>query len=216
MQIAELEQRLEKQRREQALQMLERDQRMQKVWNNMVIAGFFTVLAGLLTFYKHQRHRHRKNLTALHGEIDNLKEQHKKLTEQLITTEDTTYESQNQRLVQTAVQIVYDHLSDPQFGVEKLADMMGMSRANLHRKLKLASGFPPGDLIRHVRLKRAAQLLKHQTDTVTQVGFTVGFEDQSYFSKCFKKQFGMSPSEYSRSIVPVSAALETNLPAIDT
>lgn len=216
MQIAELEQRLEKQRREQAVLMLERDQRMQKVWNNVVVTCFFTFVAGAMTFYRRQRSRQRKNLTALHSEIDNLRERHKKLTEQLITQEDTHNESQDQRLVQNAIQIVYNHLGDSQFGVEKLADMMGMSRANLHRKLKNATGFPPGDLIRQVRLKRAAHLLKQQADSVTQVGFTVGFEDQSYFSKCFKKQFGMSPSEFSRSIVPVSSNVETNLPAFDT
>lgn len=71
-----------------------------------------------------------------------------------------------------------------------------MSRASLHRKLKAITGFPPSEFIRNIRLRKAAALLSSQADSVTQIGIAVGFEDQSYFSKSFKKQFGVPPSEY--------------------
>ena len=90
-------------------------------------------------------------------------------------------------------------LANPLFGVEKMAEEIGMSRASLHRKLKLISNISPSDFIRSVRLKRAATLLRKKADSITQVGFMVGFDDQSNFSKAFKKQFGVSPSEYSSS-----------------
>jgi AraC-like DNA-binding protein len=77
-----------------------------------------------------------------------------------------------------------------------MADAMGMSRASLHRKLKAITGFPPSEFIRNIRLRKAAALLTSQADSVTQIGIAVGFEDQSYFSKSFKKQYGVPPSEY--------------------
>jgi AraC-like DNA-binding protein len=94
---------------------------------------------------------------------------------------------------------VEKNISDPFFGVEKMAEDIAMSRTNLHRKLKAVTGFSPSDFIRNVRLKRAANLLRNNADSVAQIGFSVGFEDQSYFSKSFKKQFGIPPSEYSRT-----------------
>ena len=96
--------------------------------------------------------------------------------------------------------MVENNLSDRLFGVEQMARELGMSRTNLHRKLKVITGFPPSELIRNIRLRRAAQLLMNQSDSIAQISFTVGFEDHSYFSKSFKKQFGVTPSEYFQSI----------------
>ena len=81
-----------------------------------------------------------------------------------------------------------------------LAIEMGMSRTNLHRKLKAITGFPPSELIRNIRLRKAAQLLLNQADSIAQISFSVGFEDHSYFSKSFKRQFGVTPSEYFQSM----------------
>jgi AraC-like DNA-binding protein len=83
--------------------------------------------------------------------------------------------------------------------VEEMGKAMAMSRTNLHRKIKAITGFPPSELIRTIRLRKAAILLLHQTNTVSQVSLSVGFEDHSYFSKSFRKQFGVSPSEYYQS-----------------
>jgi AraC-like DNA-binding protein len=80
-----------------------------------------------------------------------------------------------------------------------------MSRANLLRKVKSATGFAPSEFIRSVRLKRAALLLRDQADSVTQIGFMVGFEDQSYFAKSFRKYFGVSPTEYARSLAQTAS-----------
>jgi len=71
----------------------------------------------------------------------------------------------------------------------------------MHRKIKAITGFPPSELIRNIRLRRAAHLLKNQTDSIAQISFSVGFEDHSYFSKSFKKQFGVTPSEYFSQLI---------------
>jgi AraC-like DNA-binding protein len=204
LQVAELEARFDQERKEQAIILLERDARIQTLWNNILLAGFLLLLTAFILYYRLQRFREQKNREMLNLQIDLLTAQQKELAEKykdaLISIDEPEQESLDQRLLRNAIEVVEKHIGDPLFGVEKMADVMGMSRTNLHRKLKNVSGFTPSDFIRNVRLKRAAHLLKQQSDTVSQVGFTVGFEDQSYFSKCFKKQFGMSPTEYSRSI----------------
>ena len=91
-----------------------------------------------------------------------------------------------------------------------MADALGMSRASLHRKLKAITGFPPSKFIRNIRLRKAAALLIGQADSVTQIGIAVGFEDQSYFSKSFKKEFGVPPSEYMQSTKLVESLTAVN------
>ena len=82
------------------------------------------------------------------------------------------------------------------FGVEMLSRAMGMNRTQLYRKLKALSDQSPVGLINMIRLKRAAALLSAGAGNVGEVSFAVGFREHSYFSKCFHKQYGMTPSEY--------------------
>ena len=89
-----------------------------------------------------------------------------------------------------------NNIHDPQFGVEKMAIEMGMSRTNMHRKIKSITGFPPSELIRSIRLRKAAKLILNKVDSVSQIALLVGFDDYSHFSKTFKKHFGVSPSSY--------------------
>jgi AraC-like DNA-binding protein len=78
-----------------------------------------------------------------------------------------------------------------------MAEEANLSRTQLLRKLKALTGVSPNDLIKEIRLKRAAEMIIQRIDTITQIGYAVGFNDQSYFSKCFKKQFGVSPTEFA-------------------
>lgn len=73
---------------------------------------------------------------------------------------------------------------------------MNMSVSQLTRKLNALIDQPPGQLIRAFRLQRAADLLKQNAGTVAEICYKVGFNDQAYFSRSFKKQFGVSPSEF--------------------
>lgn len=92
-------------------------------------------------------------------------------------------------------EIIEAHLSDERFGVSELAREMGMSRSNLHRKLKAAKGISLSTYIRQIRLERARDLLKQSPSTVSQIAFEVGFSSVTYFSKCFHDHFGYSPGE---------------------
>ncbi|QQS35973.1 MAG: response regulator [Ignavibacteriales bacterium] len=88
---------------------------------------------------------------------------------------------------------------EEEFGVEILAEEINMSVSQLTRKLNALIDQPPGQLIRSFRLQRAADLLKQNAGTVAEICYKVGFNDQAYFSRAFKKQFGVSPSEYRTS-----------------
>lgn len=104
--------------------------------------------------------------------------------------------SMDEKLLQHVMKIMEVRMSDSNFGVEAFGREAGMSRTQLHRKLKALTDQSPGDFIRIMRLKRAAELLNNQVGSIAEVAFMVGFNDPSYFTKCFQKQFGRTPSEF--------------------
>jgi ligand-binding sensor domain-containing protein/signal transduction histidine kinase/DNA-binding response OmpR family regulator len=91
--------------------------------------------------------------------------------------------------------IIDKNLSDVNFNVDLLADELYMSRSSLHRKIKGISELTPNDFIQLVRLKKAAELLQEGSYRINEICFLVGFSSSSYFSKRFKKQFGVPPKE---------------------
>lgn len=199
-QIVELETRHELEKREHAIQLLERDNKIQMLWTYILISVL--LLTGILSvaIYYLQQNRERKNLMILNLEIDRLTTQNNELSEKykevLASGNAKSIESVDQRLFKKAIEVVEENISDPLFGVEQMSKELGMSRTNMHRKIKAITGFPPSELIRNIRLRKAASLLLNKADSVSQIGLMVGFEDHSYFSKSFKKQFGVAPSEY--------------------
>jgi signal transduction histidine kinase/ligand-binding sensor domain-containing protein/DNA-binding response OmpR family regulator len=92
--------------------------------------------------------------------------------------------------------IIHERMSEAALGVEFLAHEVGLSRVQLYRKVNALTGITVNELIRNFRLQRAAQLLEQQWGPVSQVAYEVGIHNLSYFSKCFKEQYGVSPSEY--------------------
>lgn len=96
------------------------------------------------------------------------------------------------------IQVVDEHIMDEGFTVETLQKKIGMSRMQLHRKLKALTGQSASEFIRNIRLKRAAQLLRDSNMQVAEAAYQSGFSHLSYFSKCFKAQYGILPSEYAK------------------
>ena len=107
-----------------------------------------------------------------------------------------TVTSVDQRFVEELLNILEDHYTEGDFGVRQLQEALAMSKSQLHRKLKALTNQGPGELLRNFRLKRAAQLISQKADTVTQIAYRVGFNDLSYFTKCFKELYGVVPSAY--------------------
>lgn len=97
------------------------------------------------------------------------------------------------------VQKVLDSkLLESSFSTEEFSQAVGMSRMQLHRKLKALTGLSATEFVRSQRLKLAADLLRKSDANVSQIGYEVGFNDPSYFAKCFKEAYGVSPTEYSK------------------
>lgn len=107
-----------------------------------------------------------------------------------------TVTSVDERFLNQAIEIVEKHMMNTDFNVEMLVKEMGYSRTNLYKKLKEITGLSSSEFIRNIRLKRAVQLFEQSDLSVKEIMYMTGFNTSSYFAKCFKKQFGVKPSEY--------------------
>jgi len=87
--------------------------------------------------------------------------------------------------------------SDSDFKIERMSDMLGMSRVLLYRKITSIFGMSPSDLQRNFRLQKAVRLLADRRRNISEVAYTVGFSSPPYFAKCFKSVYGMTPTEYT-------------------
>ncbi len=94
--------------------------------------------------------------------------------------------------------ILEQQIGNSEFAVDDLASIMGLGRSTFYRKVRGVTGYSPNEYMRIIRMKKAAELLLENRYTVAEVSYKVGIEDPFYFSKCFKKQFGHSPSVYLR------------------
>ena len=114
----------------------------------------------------------------------------------LIKPSKVTHKSLDQVFLEKVVKIIESHFEDPLYSIESLAGEVNMSVSQLNRKLNALIDQPAGQLMRSLCLQRAAELLKNKTGTIAEICYQLGFNDQAYFSRAFKKQFGCSPSEY--------------------
>ena len=92
--------------------------------------------------------------------------------------------------------LVEEKMRDPELNVEDLGKDMGLSRVQLYRKLKSLTNYAPNELLRQARLKKAISLLASSEMTVAEIAYEVGFSSPSYFTKCYKEQFGESPTDF--------------------
>ena len=129
-----------------------------------------------------------KNLR-LKGKFSGTQQQKDKIEEKQIKGND-------ELLMERIMKVVNDHLDDSDFSVDALTKEVGISRAQLHRKMKDMTGLPVSEFIRNIRLEQAVRLLEEQKINVTQVAYSVGFSNLGHFSTVFRKQFGISPTEY--------------------
>lgn len=140
------------------------------------------------------------SLRLLFSRIDNLIQSRKKLSklfsnsdendafEKLSNETDKTFAAQLRKIIQ-------DNLSDNEFNVERIGDEIGLSRVQLYRKVKALTGYSPVEMLRKARLTRARHLLRTTEKTVSEVAYAVGFSTPSYFSKCYKDEFGENPKK---------------------
>ena len=144
------------------------------------------------------------SIDELHVRIDNLVDNVRRLKgkfsgaqKQEDKVEYKEVKGNDEQLMERIMRSVNEHISDSTFNVEALTQDVGISRAQLHRKMKEMTGISTSDFIRNLRLERAAQLIRENKINVTQVAYDVGFSNQSHFSTVFRRHFGMTPTEYA-------------------
>jgi len=143
------------------------------------------------------------NMQELVVRIKNLIEQRKMLREQFsrnvrLHPKDISITSEDEKFLCKTIAIIEEHINNFDFDVSKLTDKMALSRVQLFRKLKALTDQSPSEFIRTIRLKRAAQLLDKGFGNIAEVTYQVGFNNLSYFAKCFRELFGLSPSDYAK------------------
>jgi len=141
------------------------------------------------------------NTKELQVRVGKLIEQRRKLRERFsrditLSPREIAVTSADERFLNRALEVIENHIGDPDFGVDVFGNEVGMSHSQLHRKIQAHTNQSPVELIRSIRLKRAATLLKQKYGNISEVAYVTGFNTPSYFSECFQKQFGVSPSDY--------------------
>jgi signal transduction histidine kinase/ligand-binding sensor domain-containing protein/DNA-binding response OmpR family regulator len=142
------------------------------------------------------------NARELHLRIKNLILQRQKLRELFgreitLLPQEVAVTSMDAQFLERVQAIIEEHLADTDFTPEQFARKVAMSRMQLHRKLRALTNQSAGEFIRTMRLKRAAQLLQRNSGTIAEIAYEVGFNNPSYFAKCFKDFFGKLPSEFA-------------------
>ncbi|MCF6296755.1 MAG: response regulator [Flavobacteriaceae bacterium] len=134
--------------------------------------------------------------------VQNLSMQRKLLRERFgreikIQAKDITVTPADEVFLNKLITLIEQNIANPDLNVDSLLEVIHLSRSQLHRKLKALTGFSATELIRNIRLKRAAQILGQQRQgSIAETVYAVGFSSLSYFSKCFQKQFGVNPKDF--------------------
>ena len=116
----------------------------------------------------------------------------------LVAEDDKDLSRLDRRFLNKISQIVEEHRDKEEFSVEELSLLLGLSRVHVYRKIKKLTGMSVSEFVRSVKLKLSLNQIKNSGKTMAEIAYEVGFSSPSYFTKCFKDQFGMSPSEYGR------------------
>jgi len=141
------------------------------------------------------------NLDVLTARVTNLLDSRRKLRERF--SNDVTLNPRNvamthvdEQFLQKIIAVVEENMTEPDFNAEMLSKKVAMSRMQLYRKLRSLTDQTVHEFIRNLRLKKALEMLEKRRLTVTEVAYAVGFNDLTYFARCFRKRFGKLPSEF--------------------
>lgn len=145
-----------------------------------------------------------QEMQSIHSVLKNMLENHKSRKARM---EQTDIEQNLKEIKEASIEqdshflteikeLVRQHIDNPDFSVDDLCNLMGMSRTSLYNKMKSFTTQSPSDIIRETRMKRAAEMLLTNKYTIMEVSDLMGFSEPKYFREVFKKHFGITPSEY--------------------
>ncbi|MCP9767843.1 response regulator [Lacihabitans sp. LS3-19] len=136
--------------------------------------------------------------------VKNLIEGRKKLRERFVkefnlSPKELAVNTADERFLEILIEGVEKNMKNPDFGIEFLGKEVKMTRGHLYRKVKAMTGMTASEFVRFVRLRYAANLLKNSLLNINEICYEIGFQDPNYYRKCFKKMYGVSPSEYKEN-----------------
>lgn len=134
----------------------------------------------------------RQRHTLQHAYVEQIKPEDKKTYE----LEAPQIVDVDTEMMKKLLEYLEKHISDPSLKIDDLADAVNLGRSVFYGKIKSIVGMTPVDFVRHIRMQRAEELITQSSYPFSQIAYMVGFSDPKYFSKCFKKETGMTPSEY--------------------
>ncbi len=156
----------------------------------LVLSVLLGVVMILLYHYRLRVHQERaQSALTISRQQQQLEQISAELTQVKIT------QSQDEKFTENLQRIIEKRLDDPTLSVNSLSEELGVSRAQLFRKVKAQMGITPFDLLHQIRLQKAQQLLRNTDLSVSEVAYSVGFTSSSYFAKCYKSVFGVAPAE---------------------
>ena len=120
--------------------------------------------------------------------------------EQTEQVQPVQFESSDELFMKRVMAIVNKNISNSEFNISQMVDEVGMSRTQLHRKLKELTGFSASRFVQNIRMQQAMKLLKEKRVNVSQIAYSVGFSSQTHFSTTFKQYYGVSPTEFIRQL----------------
>jgi YesN/AraC family two-component response regulator len=118
--------------------------------------------------------------------------------EVILRPKDIAITSVDERFLEKVQAVLDEKLVDGSFSTEAFSKAVHMSRMQLHRKLKALTGLSATEFVRSQRLKLATQLLRESNGNISEVGYSVGFNDPAYFAKCFRETYQCTPTEYAK------------------
>lgn len=136
----------------------------------------------------------KSRITGLFNNREKLVQQFKK--QEVLAIKELNYTTLDEKFISKAICIVEEQIDNPDFDFDLFVDEIGVTRSTLYRKIKTMTGLTTSDFVKNIRLKKACSILKKDISNIAEVAYAVGFNDPKYFSKCFKKEFGITPREY--------------------
>ena len=162
-------------------------------WVWWMLAALVLILSALVGYIWQLKRQRERFLAAIKKEV---------IPQEPLADNQHTEEQQpvmTDEWLQKAIDVVEQHISDDSYSVEQLASDMCMSRMTFYRKIQSATGQKPTEFIRTIRLRRAAELLREGRLTITEITYDTGFSSVSYFSRCFRAMYGVSPTQWVKS-----------------
>lgn len=156
-------------------------------------------LTTTILYHRQKTRQWKETEQKLLDEIYSLKKENNILPPPSKKNEENRLSARESLLINLLTETVANNYTNPEFGVDELAEALEISRSSLNRRMRETLDTTANNYIRDVRIQKAEELLRSSSLQINEICYRVGFQTPSYFIKCFRKKYGQSPNEYANS-----------------